>query len=181
MFLIIILLPSCGGDPQGAATEPREEAKGAKMTIEVRSSAFEEGEAIPTRYTCDGLDVSPPLTWGSVPDETQSLVLIAEDPDAPRGTFVHWVIYNLPPDTRRLPEDIPKQLELSSGAVQGVNGAGGVGYMGPCPPNGTHRYFFKIYALDTGVDLGGRATKEDLMRVMERHVIAEGRLMGTYQ
>src|SRR5215204_1459627 len=181
LVLIMLFLPSCGGGPQGAATEPREEAKGAKMTIEVRSSAFEDGDAIPTRYTCDGLDVSPPLSWGSVPDETQSLALIAEDPDAPRGTFVHWVIYNLPPDTRRLPEDIPNQPTLPSGAVQGVNGAGGVGYMGPCPPSGTHRYFFKVYSLDTGLDLGGRATKDDLMRAMEGHVITEGRLMGTYQ
>jgi Raf kinase inhibitor-like YbhB/YbcL family protein len=151
------------------------------MTIEVRSSAFEDGDAIPTRYTCDGLDVSPPLSCGSVPDETQSLALIAEDPDAPRGTFVHWVIYNLPPDTRRLPEDIPNQPTLRSGAVQGVNGAGGVGYMGPCPPSGTHRSSFNVYALDTGLDLGGRATKEDLRRAMEGHVIIEGRLMGTYQ
>jgi len=181
LVLIMLFLPSCGGGPQGAATEPREEAKGAKMTIEVRSSAFEDGDAIPTRYTCDGLDASPPLSWGSVPDETQSLALIAEDPDAPRGTFVHWVIYNLPPDTRRLPEDIPNQPTLPSGAVQGVNGAGGVGYMGPCPPSGTHRYSFNVYALDTGLDLGGSARKGDLMRAMEGHVIIEGRLMGTYQ
>jgi len=151
------------------------------MAIEIRSSGFEDGDAIPTRYTCDGPDVSPPLSWDSVPDGTESLALIADDPDAPRGKFVHWVIYNLPPDTRRLPEDIPNQPTLPSGAVQGVNGAGGVGYMGPCPPSGTHRYFFKVYSLDTGLDLGGRATKDDLMRAMEGHVITEGRLMGTYQ
>ena len=151
------------------------------MAIEVRSSAFAEGETIPSRYTCDGLDVSPPLSWGSVPDGIQSLALIADDPDAPRGTFVHWVIYNLPPNTRRLPENVPNQPTLLSGAVQGVNGAGGVGYMGPCPPSGTHRYFFKVYALDTQLELGGSAAKDDLMGAMEGHVLTEGQLMGTYQ
>ena len=151
------------------------------MAIDVTSVAFEEGGAIPSRYTCDGLDVSPPLSWGSVPDGTQSLALIADDPDAPSGTFVHWVLYNLPADTHRLPEDVPNGERLASGAAQGVNGAGRIGYMGPCPPSGTHRYFFKVYALDTGLDLGGGATKEDLVSAMEGHVLAEGRLMGTYR
>ena len=151
------------------------------MSIDVVSSAFEEGGAIPARYTCDGLDVSPPLSWSSVPDGTQSLALIADDPDAPGGTFVHWVIYNLPPDTRRLPEDVPNRETLLSEAAQGVNGAGRVGYMGPCPPSGTHRYFFKVYALDTGLNLGGGATKEGLLDAMEGHVLAEGQLMGTYR
>jgi Raf kinase inhibitor-like YbhB/YbcL family protein len=108
------------------------------MELDVTSTAFEEGGAIPSRYTCDGLDVSPPLSWSSVPEDAQSLVLIADDPDAPGATFVHWVIYNLPPDTRRLPEDVPNRETLPSGAAQGVNGAGRVGYMGPCPPSGTH-------------------------------------------
>ena len=151
------------------------------MSIDVVSSAFEEGGVIPARYTCDGLDVSPPLSWSSVPDGTRSLALIADDPDAPGGTFVHWVIYNLPPDTRRLPEDVPNRETLLSGAAQGVNGAGSVGYMGPCPPSSTHRYFFKVYALDTGLNLGGGATKERLLDAMEGHILAEGQLMGTYQ
>jgi Raf kinase inhibitor-like YbhB/YbcL family protein len=181
LALIMIFLASCGGGPQGAATAPREEAKGAKMAIEVTSSAFEDGEGIPTRYTCDGLDVSPPLSWGSVPDGTRSLTLIADDPDAPGGTFVHWVIYDLPPDTRGLPEDVPTQQTLPSGAAQGVNGAGSIGYMGPCPPSGTHRYFFKVYALDTELGLGGGATKEEVLDAMEGHVVAEGQLMGTYR
>lgn len=181
LVLITIFLSSCGGSPQDETTGPREQAKGAKMPIEVKSSAFEEGDAIPARYTCDDLDVSPPMSWGSVPDGTESLALITDDPDAPRGTFVHWVIYNLPPDTRGLAEGVPNRPTLPSGAVQGVNGAGGVGYMGPCPPRGTHRYFFKVYALDTELDLAGRATKEDLMRAMDGHVITEGRLMGTYR
>jgi Raf kinase inhibitor-like YbhB/YbcL family protein len=151
------------------------------MAIDVRSSAFEEGGAIPAHYTCEGLDISPPLSWSSVPNGTRSLALIVDDPDAPRGAFVHWVIYNLPPDTQRLPEDIPNQRTLPRGALQGMNGAGGIGYTGPCPPNGTHRYFFKIYALDTELDLGARATKEEVANAMEGHVLAEGRLLGTYQ
>ena len=181
LVLIMIFLPSCGDDPQGAATVPREEAKGAKMAIEVRSSAFEDGDPVPTRYTCDDLDVSPPLSWGSVPDGTQRLALIADDPDAPRGTFVHWVVYNLPPDTRGLPEDVPNQQILPSGAAQGVNGAGSVGYMGPCPPSGTHRYFFKVYALDTQLGLGAGASNEEVLDAMEGHVLGEGQLMGTYR
>jgi Raf kinase inhibitor-like YbhB/YbcL family protein len=151
------------------------------MALDLRSSAFEEGGAIPAHYTCEGLDISPPLSWSSVPNGTRSLALIVDDPDAPRGAFVHWVIYNLPPDTLRLPEDIPNQRTLPRGALQGMNGAGGIGYTGPCPPNGTHRYFFKIYALDTELDLGARATKEEVANAMEGHVLAEGRLLGTYQ
>jgi Raf kinase inhibitor-like YbhB/YbcL family protein len=181
LVLILIFLPSCGGGPQGAATVPGEEAKGAKMAIDLTSSAFEDGDAIPARYTCDGPDVSPSLSWGSVPDGTRSLVLIADDPDAPGRTFVHWVIYNLPPDTRGLPEDVPNQQTLPSGAAQGVNGAGNIGYMGPCPPGGTHRYFFKLYALDTELGLGGGATKEEVLDAMEGHVLSEGQLMGTYR
>jgi Raf kinase inhibitor-like YbhB/YbcL family protein len=151
------------------------------MAIDVMSPAFEEGGEIPARYTCDGLDVSPPLQWSSVPDGTQSLALVIEDVDAPSGTFVHWVIYDLPPDTHRLPEGVPNRRVLSSGAEQGVNGAGGIGYTGPCPPSGTHRYFFKIYALDTRPGLGAGATAERLSDAMEGHVLAEGQLMSTYQ
>ena len=151
------------------------------MALDVTSSAFEEGGAIPARYTCDGLDISPPLSWSPVPNGTRSLALIAEDPDAPRGAFAHWVIYNLPPDTRRLPEDVPNRQTLPGGALQGMNGAGSIGYTGPCPPGGTHRYFFKVYALDTELDLGAGAAKEDVVRAMEGHVLAEGRLLGTYQ
>ena len=151
------------------------------MAIDLKSPAFEEGSAIPTRYTCDGQDISPPLSWSSVPDDTRSLALVTYDPDAPGGTFVHWVLFNLPPDARELAEDIPDQETLPSGAAQGVNGFGKVGYMGPCPPSGTHRYFFEIYALDTTLDLGAGTTREDLDGAIQGHVLAEGRLMGTYQ
>jgi Raf kinase inhibitor-like YbhB/YbcL family protein len=151
------------------------------MAINLTSPAFDEGGSIASRYTCDGPGVSPPLSWDSVPSGTQSWTLIVDDPDAPGGTFVHWVIYDLPSDTRRLPEDVPNRQTLSSGAQQGVNGAGGVGYTGPCPPSGTHRYFFKVYALDTRLDLDAGATRERLSGAMEGHVLAEGQLMGTYR
>jgi Raf kinase inhibitor-like YbhB/YbcL family protein len=151
------------------------------MAINLTSPDFDEGGSIASRYTCDGLGISPPLSWDSVPSGTRSWALIVDDPDAPGGIFVHWVIYNLRPDTRRLPEDVPNRQTLSSGAQQGVNGAGGVGYTGPCPPSGTHRYFFKVYALDTRLDLGGGATAVRLSDAMEGHVLAEGQLMGTYR
>ena len=151
------------------------------MSIDVASSAFDEGGVMPARYTCDGLDVSPPLSWSSVPDGTQSFALIADDPDVPSGTFVHWVLYNLSPDRRRLLEDVPNRETLPSGAAQGVNGAGSVGYIGPCPPGGTHRYIFKVYALDTRLNPGAGATKGDLLDAMEGHVLAEGRQMATYR
>jgi Raf kinase inhibitor-like YbhB/YbcL family protein len=179
----MVFLPSCEGGPQDAPAGPREEPKGVETAIDLTSPAFDEGSAIASRYTCDGPGVSPPLSWALAPDDTQSLALIADDPDAPGGTFVHWVIYDLPPDTRRLPEGVPNRRTLPSGAKQGVNGAGGSGYTGPCPPSGTHRYFFKIYALDTrpGLGVGAGATAERLSDAMEGHVLAEGQLMGTYR
>lgn len=151
------------------------------MEIKINSTAFKEGGMIPKRYTCDGEDISPPLSWDSVPEGTKSLALICEDPDAPRGTWVHWVIFNIPADTRGLNENIPPQKTLPSGARQGRNGFGRIGYGGPCPPSGTHRYYFKLYALDTVIDLKPGATKAELLKVMDGHIIAEGQLMGRYK
>ena len=151
------------------------------MEIKMNSTAFKEGEMIPKRYTCDGEDISPPLSWDSVPEGTKSLALICEDPDAPRGTWVHWVIFNIPADTRGLDENIPPQKTLPSGARQGRNDFGRIGYGGPCPPSGTHRYYFKLYALDTVIDLKPGATKTELLKVMDGHIIAEGQLMGRYK
>lgn len=150
-------------------------------TIRVMSSAFEEGGMIPPQYACDGQDISPPLSWESVPEGTRSIALIADDPDAPRGTFVHWVLYDLPANTRELPENTPRDKTLPNGAKQGVNSTGRTGYMGPCPPSGTHRYFFKIYAMDAPTNLPPGKSKADLLKTMEGHILAQGQIMGTYR
>jgi len=151
------------------------------MEIKVKSEAFEEGGMIPKKYTCDGEDASPPISWTGVPEGTEALALICDDPDAPVGTWVHWVIFNIPPDTTGLSENIPPERVLESGARQGRNDFGNIGYGGPCPPRGTHRYYFKLYALDKKVDLEPGATKDELLKAMEGHILAEGRLMGRYK
>jgi len=150
------------------------------MEIKITSPAFEEGGMIPEVYTCDGIDISPPLKWSSVLQGTKTLALICDDPDAPVGTWVHWVIFNIPGDITELPENIPPEQELANGGIQGMNDSRKIGYGGPCPPGGTHRYFFKIYALDTEVDLQPGATKSQLLNAMEGHILAKGQLMGTY-
>jgi hypothetical protein len=158
------------------------QAKGEKaMAIQVTSSAFEEGGMIPKKYTCDGEDISPPLQWSGIPEGAVSLALISDDPDAPRGTWVHWVLFNLPPDTGSLQEKIPPLKTLPNGGIQGITDFRRIGYGGPCPPSGTHRYFFKLYALDTKVDLNPGATKEQLLKAMKDHILAEGQLMGKYK
>jgi len=151
------------------------------MDIKLRSTAFEERGMIPKQYTCDGKDISPPLAWESVPDSTKSIALICDDPDAPMGTWVHWILYNLPANIKELPENIPTQKILENGAKQGTNDFRNIGYGGPCPPGGTHRYYFKIYALETVLTLEAGATKAELLKAMERHTLAEGELMGKYK
>jgi len=151
------------------------------MKIILRSSAFNEGEMIPKQYTCDGQDISPPLAWNDPPEDTKSLALVCDDPDAPMGTWVHWVLYGLPPTIRELPESQPSQKQLDNGAKQGTNDFRAIGYGGPCPPGGTHRYYFKLYALDTELNLDPGKTKPELLTAMEGHVIAEGQLMGKYK
>jgi Raf kinase inhibitor-like YbhB/YbcL family protein len=151
------------------------------MAFTVTSTAFAEGQPIPQPYTGDGKDVSPPLQWSGVPAGTKSLALVCEDPDAPRGLWVHWVLYNLPPTATGLPEGVPPQPELTSGARQGKNDWGKIGYGGPAPPRGKpHRYFFKVHALDTLLDLPAGATRAELLQAMQGHVLAEGQLLGTY-
>jgi hypothetical protein len=150
--------------------------------LEIKSDAFEEGSFIPKKYTCDGANVSPPLSWSSVPAGTKSLALVCDDPDAPAGTWVHWVIFGLSPETVTLPEDIPKKMSVLGRAKQGINDFGKLGYGGPCPPRGNaHRYFFKIYALDTQPDLNAGVTKQELLKAMEGHIIGKGQLIGRYQ
>ena len=152
-----------------------------KMEIKITSSAFEDGGMIPAKYTCDGADVSPALQWDAVPEGTKSIALICDDPDAPMGTWVHWVLFNLPADTKELKENIPHDKTLPNGAIQGITDFGRNGYGGPCPPSGIHRYFFKIYALDTKIELSNSANKSQLVEAMKDHILAQGQLMGKYK
>jgi len=154
-----------------------------KLTLE--SSAFTHNDEIPTRFTCEGEDISPPLSWSGGPQQTKSYALITDDPDAPdpaapKRTYVHWVLYNLPPTCTQLAEDI-EQAKLPEGAQHGVNDWGKATFGGPCPPVGRHRYFFKLYALDTVIGELHRPTKAQLLAAMQGHVLAEAVLIGTYQ
>ncbi len=156
--------------------------KEGEMALTVSSSAFQEGDKIPAKYTCEGQDVSPSLAWSEPPAGTRSLALIVDDPDAPGGVFTHWLLFNIPPDSRELPEAVPTQAELASGALQGKTDFGRTGYGGPCPPPGRpHRYQFTLYALDQPLDLEGGASKKQLLSAMEGHILAQGQLTGTYQ
>ncbi len=149
--------------------------------IQISSSAFRNGQMIPSDYTCDGDDLSPPLEWSGVPKDAKSLVLISDDPDAPMGDWVHWLIYDMPPTVTRLSEGVPSVEQLETGGVHGQTDFGTMGYGGPCPPGGVHRYFFKIYALDTLLHLRAGVTQKELLRAMKGHVLAEGELMGKYE
>jgi len=152
------------------------------MALELKSSAFKNGEFIPTKFTCQGEDVSPQLIWTDVSEKTQSFVLICDDPDAPMGTWVHWVIYDIPKDVMELKENIPPREILDNGAKQGVNDFGNIGYGGPCPPPGKpHRYFFKLYSLDKKLDLPPGLSKEELLKAMEGHILEQEELMGKYK
>lgn len=153
---------------------------GQAMAFELTSPAFTSGGAIPRQYTCDGKNISPPLQWNDPPSDTQSFALIADDPDAPMGTWVHWVFFNLPASTRALPEAVPPEAELSDESRHGRNSWRRLGYGGPCPPSGTHRYFFKLYALDTVLTLSAGASKEQLLQAMKGHILMQTELMGVY-
>ncbi len=176
--LLALFLAACARGEGGA---PPQETRAA-LTMELASPAFAERSAIPVKYTCDGEDLSPPLQWRNVPQGTKSLALIGDDPDAPGRTFVHWVVYNIPPTAEGLPEGVPAAEALSDGARQGTNDFRRIGYGGPCPPAGkSHRYVFKLYALDVELSLPPGATAQDLVKAMEGHILAEGRLIGMYQ
>lgn len=144
------------------------------------SPAFLTGTFIPFKYTCDGENHSPPLTWEDPPAGTQSFALIVSDPDAPDGTFTHWIFYNLPASLRQLPEAIPNQEILPDGSRQSKNDFNQVGFGGPCPPNGTHRYFFKLYALDQPLNVAPRASKEEVLQAIDKHTLDAAELMGLY-
>jgi Raf kinase inhibitor-like YbhB/YbcL family protein len=165
-----------------AAPNPPVE-KGERVAMQLTSTAFKEGQPIPAKHTCDEKDLSPPLTWSGVPAEAKSLVLIADDPDAPVGTWVHWVLYDVPAATTELQEDLPKGQYLPNGAKQGLNDFKRLGYGGPCPPAGKpHRYFFRLFALDAPLGLKPGATRKEVEKAMAgKHVLAQGQLMGTYK
>jgi Raf kinase inhibitor-like YbhB/YbcL family protein len=151
-----------------------------EKTMRLESTAFAADGLIPAKYTCDGANVSPPLQWRVPPTGTQSLVVIVDDPDAPLKTFVHWVLYDLPAEVQELPESIPPQATLAKGGTHGKNDFGQLGYGGPCPPRGTHRYFFKVYALDRELGLAAGATKAQIEAAMNGHILAAGELIGRY-
>ncbi|HDJ67044.1 MAG TPA: YbhB/YbcL family Raf kinase inhibitor-like protein [Nitrososphaeria archaeon] len=146
------------------------------------SPAFKNGENIPEKYTCDGMDVSPPLSWSGFPAGTKSFVLIVEDPDAPGGIFTHWIAYNISSKITSLPENVKRVERLEDGILQGINSFGKIGYNGPCPPHGSkHRYYFRIYALDCYIDLPPGATRDEILKMIENHVIGEAELLGYYE
>jgi Raf kinase inhibitor-like YbhB/YbcL family protein len=149
--------------------------------MKITSSAFEEGGMIAAKYTCDGQNISPPLSWSDVPAGTVSIALICDDPDAPAGDWVHWVIFNMSPKTNELKENIPSGKILDNGAVQGINDFRKNNYGGPCPPGGTHRYFFKLYALDIKLDADPDMTKAKILKAINGHVLAEAQLIGKYK
>jgi len=151
------------------------------MSLQLTTSAFPVQGTIPKKFTCDGPDVSPPLAWSGAPPGTQSFALIVDDPDAPAGTWVHWVLYDLPANMKELAEGVPKQEQLSNGARQGRNDFRKIGYGGPCPPPGKpHRYFFKLYALDKKLDLKAGASKAEAESAMKGHILAQAELIGRY-
>ncbi len=176
-FAVLVLLAAGLAAVNGAMT-----ARLPKGTMQITSTAFKAGESIPAKHTCEGKNVSPPLQWTGVPKEAKSLALIADDPDAPVGIWVHWVVFDLPASTTELAEDTPKSQFILGKAKQGLNDFKHLGYGGPCPPPGKpHRYFFKIYALDAMLDLKPGATKKDVELAMARHILDKAELIGTYQ
>jgi Raf kinase inhibitor-like YbhB/YbcL family protein len=165
----------------GAAGFLARPSGGAAVSLELQSPDFTAGGNIPKQFTCDGANISPALSWNAPPAATQSFVLIADDPDAPVGTWVHWVIFDLPANLRALPQDFPKNEQSADGSRQGRNDFGKIGYGGPCPPPGKpHRYFFKLYALEAKLNLMPGATKKDVERAMQGHILAQSEYIGRF-
>jgi Raf kinase inhibitor-like YbhB/YbcL family protein len=166
--------------PQGVkVNKPKQ--RDEKMSIKLQSNAFKEGEMIPAKYTCSGEGISPELKWSKFPKATKTFAIILNDPDAPSGDFVHWIVYNIPANVKELHEDVTPTRNVPDEVEMGTNSAGRVGYFGPCPPSGTHHYIFRIYALNTVLHLEAGAEKHVLLKAMEGHILAEGKLMGRYK
>ena len=183
LVALALTLSACGTQATyGGATQPSSSSvtQEAPMSLSISSVAFASGQSIPAKYSCVGREVSPPLTWSGAPANAKSFALIVDDPDAPMGTWVHWVMYNISAATNSLPEAMPAGGQLSDGSLQGKNSSGNLGYNGPCPPSGTHRYFFKLYALDTLLNLSSGSSKDQLLKAMDSHILAQGELMGTF-
>ena len=175
IVLLALVLSACSCNSKLTTTRPQ----ATLANLEVGSVAFLDGQAIPDRYTCDGEDSSPPVHWTGAPMSTKSFALICDDPDAPGGTWVHWVIFDIPASARELGE--PGTAGIPAEAVQGMNDFNLAGWGGPCPPPGTpHRYVFSLYALNTELRLRAGATKKDVLAAMEGHIVGEGRLTGVY-
>jgi Raf kinase inhibitor-like YbhB/YbcL family protein len=157
-------------------------ADGSQSTMQLSCEAFADGGKIPAKFTCDDKNLSPALKWSGAPAGTKSFALVVDDPDAPMGTWVHWVLYDLPANAAELSEGVPKTETIPAGGKQGVNDFKQIGYGGPCPPPAkAHRYMFKLYALDTALDLKPGATKKQLEHAMVRHILAQAQLIGTYK
>lgn len=180
-IILMFLLSFYGCREKGQKSSRSKGDKKMTSTITVTSPAFEDGAMIPSLYTCRGQNLSPAINWQDIPQGTGSIALTADDPDASVGDWVHWVVWNIPAKLTGLPESLSTDAALPDGTRQGITDFGRSGYGGPCPPSGTHRYYFKVYALDTRLDLPDTTTKKDLLRAMEGHIIARGRLMGKYK
>ncbi len=171
MILILLMFVSCSRSGEGAKKGP---------VIEVKSPAFGHAKSMSDKYTCDDVDISPPLEWKNAPAGTKSFAIICETPDNPTGNWVQWVIYDIPADITNLPQSVARTGQLDFGARQGKNDFDQVGYSGPCLPAGEHRFFFRVYALDGPTNLKAGAKKDELVEAMKGHILAEGALMGVY-
>ncbi len=178
--VILVASVACSTPSSPASTEtPTSQPQTSEFSL--TSSAFRSGEAIPAQYTCDGQSVSPALSWSGVPQNTRAFALVVDDPDAPSGTFTHWVAFNIPADARGLPENVAKTDRMDNGGIQGRNSSGRLGFTGPCPPPGNpHHYHFMLYALDAPLNLQPGATKQDVLKAAEGHILAQAELVGTY-
>lgn len=173
-ILLFAALPAAALADPPSTRDPASQSS-TKLDLQVTSSAFKANEAIPPEYTCDGRSVTPPLSWSTVPSNTRSIAILVDDPDAPKGTFTHWMVTGIPPTTTALPAG----GALPEGAIAAKNSKGNTGYTGPCPPSGVHHYYFHVYALD--IVPARPATKQALLKAISGHILAEGQLVGTYQ
>lgn len=183
-YLLCFLLSLCliaGGSAMLQAKDPiNAQTKGGK-TMEIKSASFHHEGMIPSKYTCDGRNISPPLSWSGAPEKTKSFALICDDPDAPVGLWVHWVLYDIPAVVQALPENVARDENLARLGKNGKNTSRRFGYDGPCPPDGMHRYYFKLYALDTMLNAEAGLTKDELLQAIKGHILAEAQLMGRYK